>query len=328
MTGTSSSLRSGHVPVLLDQVIDALSPRDGAVYADGTFGGGGYSQALLNAARCTVWAIDRDPEAVARGQALEEQYGSRLHVVEGCFGEIDRLLGKYEVTALDGGLVLDVGFSSDQMENPDRGFSFRDDGPLDMRMSASGLTAADVVNQASEQELADIIYTYGEERRARRVAAAIVAARAVRPLTRTGELATVIRDALPRRRDGIDPATLSFQALRIHVNDELRELERALTAAERLLCAGARLVVVTFESLNDRIVKRFLAARAKPAPRPSRHSPAADEAKEASHAPSFRLLNRRPVRPNAAEVAANPRARSARLRAAERTDAPPLLEAA
>jgi len=328
VTGTSSSLRSGHVPVLLDQVIHALAPRDGAVYADGTFGGGGYSQALLAAAQCTVWAIDRDPRAVARGQALIEQYGGRLHVVEGQFGEIDSLLGKYEVTALDGGLVLDVGFSSDQMDDPSRGFSFRDDGPLDMRMSASGPTAADVVNEASEQELADIIYTYGEERRARRVAAAIVAARAVRPFTRTGELATVIRDALPRRRDGIDPATLSFQALRIHINDELRELERALAAAERLLTAGARLVVVSFESLNDRIVKRFMAARAKPAPRPSRHSPVADSDTDAQLKPSFRLLGRRPVRPSAEEIAGNPRARSARLRAAERTDAPPLLEAA
>lgn len=328
MTGTSSSLRSGHVPVLLDEVIDALAPRDGAVYADGTFGGGGYSQALLAAAQCTVWAIDRDPRAVARGQALVEQYGGRLHVVEGQFGEIDSLLGKYEVTALDGGLVLDVGFSSDQMDDPNRGFSFRDDGPLDMRMSASGPTAADLVNEASEQELADIIYRYGEERRARRVAAAIVAARAVRPLTRTGQLATVIRDALPRRRDGNDPATLSFQALRIHINDELGELERALAAAERLLTAGARLVVVSFESLNDRIVKRFMTARAKPAPRPSRHSPAADQAAEAPGKPSFRLTQRRPVRPSAEEIAANPRARSARLRAAERTDAPPMLEAA
>ncbi len=259
---------------------------------------------------------------------LIEQYGGRLHVVEGRFGEIDRLLGTYDVSALDGGLVLDVGFSSDQLDDPSRGFSFRNDGPLDMRMSASGPTAADVVNEASEQELADIIYTYGEERRARRVAAAIVAARAERLLTRTGELAAVIRDALPRRRDGIDPATLSFQALRIHVNDELGELERALAAAERLLTAGARLVVVSFESLNDRIVKRFMAARAKPAPRPSRHSPAVDRDAGAPRKPSFRLVNRRPVRPSAEEIAANPRARSARLRAAERTDAPPMLEAA
>jgi 16S rRNA (cytosine1402-N4)-methyltransferase len=312
----------------LDEVIDALAPRDNAVYADGTFGGGGYSQALLAAAQCPVWAIDRDPRAIARGQSLIEQYGGRLHIVEGQFGEVDRLLGTYGVKELDGGLVLDVGFSSDQMDDPARGFSFRDDGPLDMRMSASGPTAADVVNEASEQELADIIYNYGEERRARRVAAAIVAARAERPLTRTGDLAGVIRAVLPRRRDGIDPATLSFQALRIHVNDELGELERALAAAERLLTAGARLVVVSFESLNDRIVKRFMAARAKPAPRPSRHSPAADQDVGALSKPSFRLVHRRPVRPSAEEIAANPRARSARLRAAERTDAPPMLEAA
>ena len=329
MTGTSSSLRSGHVPVLLDEVLAALAPRAGALYVDATFGGGGYSAALLEAAPCAVLAIDRDPEAVARGRALAERFRDRFEIVEGRFGDLDRLIGARAARGVDGGIVFDLGVSSYQLAEPARGFSFQADGPLDMRMDASGPSAADVVNSADEAELADILRRYGEERRARRVAAAIVAARRRQPLTRTAELAEVVRAAVPRARDGIDPATRSFQALRIFVNDELGELERALGAAERLLVAGARLVVVSFHSLEDRIVKRFLGLRARPAPKSSRHSPEAGAGREVAAAPpSFRLLHRRPVRPQAAETEANPRARSARLRAAERTAAPAWQEAA
>jgi 16S rRNA (cytosine1402-N4)-methyltransferase len=313
---------------LLDEVIAALAPREGALYVDATFGGGGTTRALLEAARCTVTAIDRDPDAVGRARALEARFGDRLEVIEGRFGELERLLGEHGVAEVDGGVVFDLGVSTPQLEEAGRGFSFAADGPLDMRMERTGPTAADVVNSAGEAELADILYRYGEERGARRVAAAIVAARSSRPLTRTAELAAIVRAALPRARRGIDPATRSFQALRIYVNDELGELGRGLSAAERVLAAGARLVVVSFHSLEDRLVKRFLAARARPAPRPSRHLPAPAAGDATAPAPSFHLLGRRAVRPSRAEVAANPRARSARLRAAERTAAAPWREAA
>ena len=329
MTGTSPSLRSGHVPVLLNEVVAALAPRAGALYVDATFGGGGTSEALLEAAACTVIAIDRDPDAAARGGALANRYRGRFEFAAGRFGDIERLLGDRAARGVDGGIVFDLGVSSYQLAEPARGFSFRADGPLDMRMDKSGPSAADVVNDTGEAELADILRRFGEERRARRVAAAIAKARRERPLTRTDELAEVIRGALPPAHGGIDPATRSFQALRIYVNDELGELERALCAAERLLVAGARLVVVSFHSLEDRIVKRFLARRARPAPLSSRHSPEARAGRDAgAEAPSFRLLTRRAVRPSAAEMAANRRARSARLRAAERTAAPAWREAA
>jgi 16S rRNA (cytosine1402-N4)-methyltransferase len=307
---------------LLDEVVAALAPREGALYVDATFGGGGTTRALLEAARCTVTAIDRDPDAVVRARALA-RFGDRLEVIEGRFGDLERLLGGHGAAAVDGGVVFDLGVSSPQLDEPGRGFSFAADGPLDMRMERTGTTAADVVNGAGEAELADILYRYGGERGARRVAAAIVAARARAPVTRTAELAAIVRAAVPRARRGIDPATRSFQALRIYVNDELGELGRGLAAAERVLAAGARLVVVSFHSLEDRLVKRFLAARARPARRPSRHLPAATAGDPRTPAPSFRLLARRAVRPSRAEVAANPRARSARLRAAERTAAAP-----
>ena len=328
MTGTIPSLRPGHVPVLLDEVIAALAPREGALYVDATFGAGGTTRALLEAARCTVYAIDRDPDAAARAHALEARFGDRLEVIEGRFGELERLLGGHGVDAVDGGVVFDLGVSSPQLEDAGRGFSFAADGPLDMRMERTGPTAADVVNSAGEAELADILRRYGEERSARRIAAAIVTARSRRPLTRTAELAAIVRAELPRSRRGIDPATRSFQALRICVNDELGELGRGLAAAERVLAAGARLVVVSFHSLEDRLVKRFLAARARPAPRPSRHLPQLGSGDATAQAPSFRLLAKRAVRPSPAEVAANRRSRSARLRAAERTAAAPWLEAA
>ncbi|WP_374441590.1 16S rRNA (cytosine(1402)-N(4))-methyltransferase RsmH [Stella sp.] len=305
-----------HVPVMLPEVLDALAPRAGGIYVDGTFGAGGYSRAILDAAPCRVWGIDRDPEAVARGRALAERYPGRLDVVEGRFGEMDRLLGERGVAAVDG-VTLDLGVSSPQIDTPERGFSFRQDGPLDMRMGSDGPTAADLVATTEERDMADIIFRYGEERHARRVARAIVAARAEGPITRTSALAEIVRRAVPRSNDGIDPATRTFQALRIAVNDEMGELERGLDAAERLLAPGGRLAVVAFHSLEDRTVKAFLRGRSGAGGEGSRHLPPTARA-----AASFRLLGGRAVRPSDAECRANPRARSARLRAAERTHAP------
>ena len=310
-----------HAPVLLAETLATLAPRDAATYVDGTFGAGGYSRALLAAARCRVIAIDRDPDAVARGGALTREHPGRFTVLEGRFGEMEALLAPLGISAV-AGIALDLGVSSPQIEEPGRGFSFRADGPLDMRMGRSGATAADLVNSLSESDLANLIYIYGEERFARRVARAIVAARREAPLTRTAELARIVRTVVPVS-GGIDPATRTFQALRIEVNDELGELERALLAAERLLAPGGRLAIVSFHSLEDRKVKEFLRERSAAAPKGSRHRPAPPTA-----VPSFRLLTRKPVTPGAAEIERNPRARSARLRAAERTEAPAWEKAA
>lgn len=307
-----------HIPVLLAEVIAALAPREGGLYLDGTFGGGGYTEALLNAASCRVVALDRDPAAVRQASALAHKYDGRLTVIEGRFGEMETLLRPLGLTRLTG-VALDLGVSSRQIDDPQRGFSFRNDGPLDMRMGSEGQTAADLVNTASEADLAAIIRDYGDERFARRIARAIVADR---PFTRTGELAAMIRRVLPKAGD-IDPATRTFQALRIAVNDELGELDRGLAAAERMIEPGGRLAIVAFHSLEDRRVKTFLRLRSGDAPKASRHLPGTRET-----APSFRLVNRKPVTPSAAEIARNPRARSARLRAAERTAAPAWDEAA
>jgi 16S rRNA (cytosine1402-N4)-methyltransferase len=308
---------NAHLPVLLDEVVAALAPRDGAIYVDGTFGAGGYARALLERARCRVLGIDRDPAAVARGRALEAEFPGRLTVAEGRFGEMEAVLAAEGLGEVDG-VALDLGVSSPQLDEPERGFSFRADGPLDMRMGRHGQTAADLVNELPEAELAAIVRDLGEERHARRVARAVVAARAAAPISRTGQLADIVRRALPPAAGGIDPATRTFQALRIAVNDELGELDRGLAAAERVLAPGGRLAVVSFHSLEDRRVKEFLRRRSEAAPRVSRHLPAAP----AARAPSFRLLSRRAVQAGDAELRRNPRARSARLRAAERTDAP------
>lgn len=308
-----------HVPVLLNEVVDALSPRDGGVYVDGTFGAGGYTLAILSAANCRVWGIDRDPEAIERGRQLGLAYPGRLEIVEGRFGDMAALLAARGVGSVDG-VALDIGVSSPQIDEPERGFSFRFDGPLDMRMGRDGPTAADVVNTAEQDELADIIFHYGEERMARRVARAIVAARKDAPIERTRQLAEIVRSVVSKGKgDAIDPATRTFQALRIHVNDELGELRRGLAAAESLLKPGGRLAVVSFHSLEDREVKTFLKERSSPPPSPSRHAPAVSAD---ARAPSFRLLSRKPIGPTEAEASSNPRARSARLRAAERTAAP------
>ncbi len=303
-----------HVPVMLDEVVSALAPQDGAVYLDATFGGGGYARAVLDAAACTVWAIDRDPDAVARGAAIAAAYPGRLHLIEGSFGDMVALLAQEGVDALDG-VMLDLGVSSFQIDDASRGFSFRLDGPLDMRMSRQGPSAADLVADLSETELADTLYQFGEERLSRRIAHAIVAARREAPIETTGQLASIIRGVMPPARDGIHPATRSFQALRIRVNDELGEIERALAAAAGLLRPGGRLVVVSFHSLEDRLVKRFFTHAAGRDPAPSRHDPGG---LVQAAAPCFRLLTQRAMRPGTAETAINTRARSARLRALER----------
>jgi 16S rRNA (cytosine1402-N4)-methyltransferase len=298
---------------MLSEIIGLLAPRAGGVYLDGTFGGAGYATALLGAAPCTVWAIDRDPDAIARGASLAAHFPERLHLIHGQFGDMMHLLARHGVAALDG-VVLDLGVSSFQLDDPARGFSFRGDGPLDMRMSRVGETAADLVNTLPERELADLLFQLGEERASRRIARAIVAARAEAPIVTTGRLAAIIRGVLPPDRSGIDPATRSFQALRIRVNDELGEIERALDQAARLLAPAGRLIVVSFHSLEDRIVKRFMTDAAGRAPSPSRHDPRGLAGRPP---PRFRLLTPRPQRPGAGELRANPRARSARLRALE-----------
>jgi len=309
---------AGHIPVLLDAVLAELAPRDDAVYVDGTFGGGGYSEALLKAAHCRVFGIDRDPEAVRRGRTLAERYGERLRILEGRFGDMVQLLAPVN-TGPVAGIALDLGVSSTQLDTPERGFSFRFDGPLDMRMSGAGESAADLVATLSEADLAELIRALGEERFARRIARAIVAARQHRPIQRTTELADIVRAVIPQSEPGQDPATRTFQALRIALNDELGELDRGLAASEQLLMPGGRLAIVSFHSLEDRRVKEFLRRRSDRAPRASRHRPVG----AGSPPPSFTLLTRRAVKPSAAEIARNPRARAARLRAAERTAAPP-----
>ena len=313
---TTSPETGGHVPVLLDAVLAALAPKDGATYVDGTFGAGGYSAALLAAARCRVLGIDRDPAAVRRGAALAARHPGRLTLIEGRFGDMARLVGAAGQGPI-AGVALDLGVSSTQLDDAERGFSFRLDGPLDMRMEGAGESAADLVARLTEDELAELIRSHGEERFARRVARAIVAARGRAPIRRTGELAAIVSAAVPTREPGLDPATRTFQALRIAVNDELGELDRGLAGAEQVLMPGGRLAVVAFHSLEDARVKRFLRQRSGAAP-VSRHAPPA-----AAVAASFRLLTRRATRPGAAEMERNPRARSARLRAAERTAAPP-----
>ncbi len=308
---------NGHLPVMGAEMLAALAPRDGGSYCDGTFGGGGWSEAILGAARCTVWAIDRDPEALVRGGTALARWPGRLHLLPGRIGDLAALLEAEGVYALDG-VVLDLGVSSFQLDDAARGFSFRFEGPLDMRMERAGPSAAELVNRLPEAELADLLFRFGEERASRRIARAIVAARGVAPIVTTSRLAEVIRSVVPGKPSAIDPATRSFQALRIAVNDELGELERALAAAAKLLNPGGRLVVVAFHSLEDRLVKRFMAEVSGRAPAPSRHDPASAIPHRAA---AFRLLTPHAARPGAAEVAANPRARSARLRAMERLPA-------
>jgi 16S rRNA (cytosine1402-N4)-methyltransferase len=309
--------KTPHRPVLLTEVIEALSPRDGAIYIDGTFGAGGYSRALLEAAHCTVFAIDRDPDAVKGAAPLIDRYPGRLHILQGRFGDMFELLNARGIGAVQG-VALDLGVSSMQLDQPDRGFSFRFEGPLDMRMERAGKSAADLVNELAERPLADLIFTFGEEKKARRVAKAIVAARALAPISTTQRLAEIVRRAIGPAHDRIDPATRTFQALRIAVNDELAEIDRGLGAAERVLAPGGRMAVVSFHSLEDRRVKQFLREHAGRNPKASRHLPM----QQAEAKPTLRLIAPGGIEPGEDEIKANPRARSARLRVAERTDAP------
>jgi 16S rRNA (cytosine1402-N4)-methyltransferase len=304
-----------HVPVLLHRVTEYLAPHDGGIYIDGTFGAGGYAAAILGSADIRVIGIDRDPSAIAGGRAAAEASGGRLALAEGRFGALDHIASGLGADAVDG-VVLDLGVSSMQLDTPARGFSFRHDGPLDMRMGGTGPSATDVVAAASERDLADIIFNLGEERHSRAVARAIVAARRDKPIVTTGALADIVGRVVHGRPGDIHPATRTFQALRLFVNDELRQLGEGLAAAERILRPDGRLVVVSFHSLEDRIVKTFLAARSGSS-QGSRHLPERETA-----AATFRLLTRRPVTPDEAEARENPRARSAKLRAAARTDAP------
>ncbi len=315
---TVSELSQRHVPVMLREAVDALAVRDGGIYVDGTFGRGGYSRAIMERSpQATVYGIDRDEAAIAAGQGLAREFAPRLNLMHGLFGDMDAILASRGVRKVDG-VVLDLGVSSPQLDDADRGFSFRADGPLDMRMGLAARTAADIVNSEDEKSLADMIFRYGEERHSRRVARRIVAARKAEPFTRTAQLAEVVRSAVPRSADGIDPATRTFQALRIAVNGEMDELGRGLAAAERVLAPRGRLAVVSFHSLEDRCVKEFMRHRSVSRLSASRHSPPASDA---AAQPSFVLVSRKPVPPSEEETSNNPRARSAKLRVAERTEA-------
>ncbi|HBR84087.1 MAG TPA: 16S rRNA (cytosine(1402)-N(4))-methyltransferase [Erythrobacter sp.] len=302
-----------HIPVLLDEVIAALDPQPGDVVIDATFGAGGYTRALLERG-ATVHAFDRDPDAIAAGEAWPETKVDppRLVLHPHRFSEMAEVMTAAGVTRIDG-IVMDIGVSSMQLDQAHRGFAFSSDGPLDMRMSQDGESAADFLNTADEKSIADVLYLYGEERQSRRVARAIVAAR---PLETTGELARIVRKALGYKpHDKKDPATRTFQAVRIHINGELDELSHGLSAAERLLCEGGRLAVVSFHSLEDRIVKRFL-REASSTPSASRHVPLA-----AQDDPVFLQVSKA-IKPGEAEIERNPRARSSVLRHATRTAVP------
>ena len=321
---TQLGLVNTHTPVLLDSIIPAINPSKGKVYVDGTLGGGGYARAILEAADCVVWGIDRDPDAIKINTDLAAHYTGRLKLVSGHFGDMQALLSERGVFNADG-VTLDLGLSSIQMDNADRGFAFSQDGPLDMRMDKSGQSAAELVNFIDEDELADIIYTYGEERMSRHIANAIVKERKKTPIETTGRLANIIREVVRSRaskkkskHNKIDPATRTFQAIRIKVNDELSELDRGLNAAEKILKPGGKLAVVSFHSLEDRIVKLFLRKRSGSDARASRHLPEIVSIKE----PTWTLISKKAIKPSEPEISKNPRARSARLRVAERTKAP------
>jgi 16S rRNA (cytosine1402-N4)-methyltransferase len=321
MAAETSSTAAPHMPVMLAEVLDALQPHAGGIYVDATFGAGGYTRAILKTARARVFAIDRDPSAIAAGQLLVSEMQGRLVLLEGRFSAMQELLEDAGVASVDG-VVLDIGVSSMQLDEAARGFSFMRDGPLDMRMAQKGASAADAVNTLPQETLSNIIYVLGEEPRSRAIARAIAAARAEAPITTTMELVRAVERATGRQRpqDRIHPATRTFQALRIHVNGELDELVEALHAAERLLSPGGRLVAVTFHSLEDRIVKRFFASRAGKLPSASRHRPDIVQ----GPAPSFELPFKGHIGASEQEAALNPRARSAKLRAGIRTAAPPM----
>ena len=311
MAGADTQAHDPHIPVLLRPLLAAVAPVRG-LWIDGTFGAGGYARGLLEAGAERVIGIDRDPLAHRMAAGWIGDYGGRLTLVQTNFAQMD------EVAEAADGVVLDLGVSSMQLDLAERGFSFQKDGPLDMRMGQKGPTAADLVNTADEGALADILYIYGEERASRRIARAIVRARAEAPITTTLRLSGIVQSCLPRPKPGQShPATRSFQALRIAVNDEYGALWQGLMAAERVLRPGGALAVVTFHSVEDRMVKRFLQARAGQGGGGSRHAP-----EQSREAPRFELLTRKAIGPDEAELAQNPRARSAKLRVARRTEAP------
>ena len=301
-----------HIPVLCAEMVETLAPRDGGIYIDGTFGAGGYSRALLAKAQCRVFAIDRDPSTRVFAQTLMEEFPGRLTHILGCFSDMVALLAAHGIEAVDG-VVLDVGVSSMQIDQPERGFSFRHDGPLDMRMGSEGVSAADIVNAWEEAQLVEMLFLYGEERAARRIARAILKAREIEPITRTRQLAEIIGGVVGYA-GGKDPATRSFQALRIQVNDELGEIERGLEAATDMLKPNGKLVVVTFHSLEDRLVKQFLHSRCRPTGGRSRHLPELANAPR----PLFLLPKPEKVKAGDVELHRNPRARSATLRSMSR----------
>lgn len=306
-------MSDGHIPVLLSEMLDALKVQDQGLYLDATFGGGGYTQAILDQADCQVFALDRDPDAIARGRLLEKKYPTRFKIFAGCFSDLPSLATAKTWEKFDG-IVFDFGVSSFQIDQPERGFSFRFDGPLDMRMSASGISAADVVNTFEGEDLANIIYQYGEERKSRRIAAAIVRRRLEKPFTTTGDLASLIEKLLGRKFGAQHPATLTFQALRIYVNNELMEVEAGLNFAQHFLKPKGRLVTVTFHSLEDRMVKTFVRARSSRLKTTSRLLPG-----ELHAEPSVFLdLYPKGISPSTSEISLNPRSRSARLRVVER----------
>lgn len=306
--------KTPHIPVLLNEVVESIAPKGGGVYVDGTFGAGGYTRAVLDAADCTVYAIDRDPDAIREGQKLVDAYKGRLHLLHGTFGEMAELVRGEGVDFVDG-VMLDIGVSSMQIDRAERGFSFQKDGALDMRMSQNGLSAADVLNTFGEREIADIIYKYGEERFSRRIAAAVVEQRKTAPFKTTLEFADLIRRTVPHKREDIDPATRSFQALRIYVNDELGQLESGLSAAHDLLKAGGRMAIVSFHSLEDRIVKTFMQEKSGKTANPSRYMPVVEK-----QAATLKTITKKPILTTESETKFNPRARSARLRVAEKTE--------
>lgn len=311
-----------HIPVLCAEIVEALNPQKGETYVDGTFGGGGYTKAILDTADCFIIGTDRDPDAVKRGQTLKADYPN-LTVIQSSFSELPQKLPADRKGKLNG-FVFDLGVSSFQIDEAERGFSFRHDGPLDMRMGQHGTSAADLVNSLPEDHLANLIYTYGDERLSRKIARAIVKRRTTEPFTRTLDLANVVRKVVPKSKDGLDPATRTFQALRIAVNEEIEELNAALICAEHFLAPGGRLVVVSFHSLEDRVVKNFMRERSGNLPNVSRFTPEQQKAPVSS----FTIEHKKAIKPQAAEIAHNPRASSARLRCAIRTEAPafPLSE--
>lgn len=301
-----------HLPVMLNEVVEIINPQNNSIYVDATFGAGGYTKALLAKADCQIIALDRDPEAIAKAVSLQKQYGQKLTVNQAQYSRLAEIITKQKVD----GVLFDIGISSMQIDNPERGFSFNKEGPLDMRMSQDGLSAQEIVNTFKETELADLIFQYGEEKASRKIAKAIVSARN-NPITTTTELAQIIKKAQSgyQKNYKIDPATRTFQALRIYVNNELEELEKGLAAAETILKTNGKLVVVTFHSLEDRIVKNFLKKRSGTINN-NRHLPANPYIN-----PTFFLPNNRPLKPSAAEINHNPRSRSAKLRFAIRTNA-------